>query len=210
MPQTDPIADAFGIPVTEGAEAQLTKAAEAEASGKKRNAEDLGQSYRPKPFLPEQKAGVAGGQPLAPLANGSAQKKPRHTLALPVLMEEEDSDDEDDSDGDLGSPCPMPKHGEPAKQPAAAGGEGGSSGAPPPAQPAKQPAEDGGEGGSSVAPPPAQQPDAQTGLLATKIDPLRYNAVHCTHDGPAKGALVRSHNANCKDDYRKAARRNEK
>ena len=49
MPQTDPIADAFGIPVTEGAEAQLTKAAEAEASGKKRNAEDLGQSYRPKP-----------------------------------------------------------------------------------------------------------------------------------------------------------------
>ena len=50
MPQTDPIADAFGIPVTEGAEAQLTKAAEAEASGKKRNAEDLGQSYRPKPI----------------------------------------------------------------------------------------------------------------------------------------------------------------
>ena len=66
----------------------------------------------------QQMGGAAGGPPLAPLPNGSAQKKPRHTLALPVLMEEEDSDDEDDSDGDLGSPCPLPKHGEPAKQPA--------------------------------------------------------------------------------------------
>ena len=51
MPQTDPIADAFGIPVTEGAEPQLAKAAEAEASGpRKRSAENLGQSYRPKPI----------------------------------------------------------------------------------------------------------------------------------------------------------------
>ena len=63
----------------------------------------VNESYRPKPFLPEQMAGVAGGQPLAPLANGSAQKKPRHTLALPVLMEEEDSDDEDDSVGEMGT-----------------------------------------------------------------------------------------------------------
>ena len=43
MPQTNPIADAFGIPVTKGAEAQLAKAAEAEASGKKRTADDLGE-----------------------------------------------------------------------------------------------------------------------------------------------------------------------
>ena len=50
MPPPNPIAALYDIPVKKGAEAQLAKAAEAEASGRKRSAENLGQSYRPKPI----------------------------------------------------------------------------------------------------------------------------------------------------------------
>ena len=41
MPPPNPIASLYGIPVKKGAEAQLAKAAEAEARGKKRTAAQL-------------------------------------------------------------------------------------------------------------------------------------------------------------------------
>ena len=52
MPPPNPIAALYDIPVKKGAEAQLAKAAEAEARGKKRTAADEGASLRPKPSWP--------------------------------------------------------------------------------------------------------------------------------------------------------------
>ena len=191
-----------GCAGTKGPEAQPAKAAEDEARGKKRTAGDgFGDSRRPKPFRPEQMAGAAGGQPLAPLANGCngsasprgpPQEKPRHgrptaqstnggiLASIPEGAECEtpglmDRDDEDDFVED-------PSRWVPAKQPADE------------------------EDGISGAPPAAQQPDGAVGDMI--VDRYRFNALKHTHDKGDKAALVRKHCAGSSRRYTDATQRN--